>query len=146
MNLKTDMKLRSLIVVLTGLMISICAVACSPKIDRVYLLDKRLPPKPETAEIKLFTKEQPPTCQFEVIGIVTSLKQNTLVSMDKVAESLRKEARKMGGDAVIGVEMGLVETGSLETNTKTGAVTSTTANNPMLKGTVIRWLEADCIR
>ena len=60
--------------------------------------------------------------------------------MEEVTESLRKEARKMGGDAVIRVSLG---------DKTMGAVVSSDGyvsidHDAVLSGTVIRWKQTDC--
>jgi len=117
-------------------------LGCSPKVERVRLLPVQLPPKPVDFPIQLYS-DKDPECPFEEIGLVVSRKRNAFVSMEEVTESLRAEARKMGGDAVIKVKLGSVVTGG-SVGTYGDFSSVDVEQKSTISGTVIRWLEANC--
>ncbi len=90
------------------------------------------PPRPPEHEIIIYSvtlPEQP----YEEIGIVSSRRTSDFTSMEAVLESLKKEAREMGGDAIIGLTE---STEAREVDADTGRIDSV----PVLSGTVIRFL------
>lgn len=117
---------------------------CSPRIERVQLLPMKLPPKPADYPIQLFS-EKGPECPFEEIGLVTSRKRNVFVSMEDVTESLRAEARRMGGDAVIGVRLGSATVGHSHESAM-GRNDVDIDQQPLISGTVIRWKDPNCAK
>jgi hypothetical protein len=113
---------------------------CSPSVNRIYLLPERLPPKPVAYPISLYLDKEP-ECPYQEIGVVTSRQRNKFISMDAVMESIRKEARKMGGDAVIRVSFGDKPMGAVVP----GRVV-VVDYDPVVNGTVIRWIQQDCTK
>jgi hypothetical protein len=126
------------------LMALLVVIGCSPKIERVRLLPVKLPPKPADYPIQLFS-DKGPECPFEEVGLVTCRKRNIFVSMEEVTESLRAEARKMGGDAVIKVNLGSAIVGS-GYSTEKGEGSSEISQQPFISGTVIRWKNPGCTK
>ena len=95
---------------------------------------------PTDHEIRIYRAIMP-ECPYEEIGIVSSRQRNKLISMDKVLEAAKERARKMGGDAIIGLS---------ETDQAQGAVrvgeTVALDRDPVLSGTVIRFSDRSCVR
>jgi hypothetical protein len=89
------------------------------------------PPRPPGHEIVIY-RTAVPERPFEEIGIVSSRQRNKFISMQAVLESLKEEARRMGGDAIIGLT---------ESNEAQGFVgdTGMLDRDPVLSGTVIRF-------
>ena len=92
-------------------------------------------PRPDDHPIQVY-RSTIPECQFEEVGIVSSRRENSFISMDKVLEALRIKARELGGDAVIGVS---------ETN-EARNVRFGVDNDMVLSGTIIRFTDQDCQR
>ena len=77
-----------------------------------------------------------PQCEFEEVGIVNSRQRNKLISMEEVMGSLLAEARKMGGDAIDGLN----ETNPIHNVSAEYGVD----RDPVLSGTVIRFANSSC--
>jgi len=105
---------------------------CSPTVRTTTF--QQLPPKPVDAPIKIF-RFKTPHCDFEEIGIVHSRQRNKFISMDDVMNSLIVEARKMGGDAIIGLN----ETNPIHSVSEYGI-----DRDPVLSGTVIKFTDHNC--
>lgn len=117
-----------------GLFIVMLLVAvwgCAPEL-RVTRFNT-YPPRPPGHEIKIYRTTLPDR-PYEEIGLVRSRQRNKFISMEEVLESLKKAAREMGGDAIIGLA---------ETNEAQGFVGNTGIldRDPVLSGTVIRFLD-----
>ncbi len=113
-------------------------VSCSPAVNRVYLTQEKLPSKPDDFPIKLYS-DQVPKCPYQEIGVVTSRQRNRFVSMEEVTEALRSEARRMGGDALVKVTLGDKTMGVSKVGNAFIA-----DHDPVLQGTVIKWVQDDC--
>ncbi len=80
---------------------SVAAVSgCSPAVRSTAFVQR--PSMPTDHEIRIYRATMP-ECPYEEIGIVSSRQRNKLISMDKVLEAAKERARKMGGDAIIGL-------------------------------------------
>jgi hypothetical protein len=108
---------------------------CGPAVQSMLFVSPAPTPKPPGYPIRIYSETRP-ECPFEEIGRVSSRKRGTLVSMDKVTESLRERARKMGGDAIIGL------------GERPSIVESTVAADdvPVFSGTVVRFEDPNCTR
>lgn len=92
-------------------------------------------PNPENHPIKAYRLKMP-QCEFEEIGIVNSRQRNKLISMNEVMESLLSEARRMGGDAIVGLnESNPIHNISAEYGVD---------RDPVLSGTVIKFTDQSC--
>ena len=93
--------------------------------------------RPPEHPIRVYST-QVPDCPYEEVGLVSAQKRDMFVSMDEVLDALKREAREMGGDAVVGVSESAVASG--------GSIgeTVTIGSNPVLSGTVIRFTQTDC--
>ena len=92
-------------------------------------------PKPVNHPIKIY-RLKAPQCEFIEVGIVNSRQRNKLISMQEVMESLLAEARRMGGDAIAGLnETNLVHNVSTQYGID---------RDPALSGTVIRFTDSSC--
>jgi len=94
-------------------------------------------PTSQSQDIKIM-RTKIPVCDYEEVGIVNARKRNVFVSMEEVIESLKDEARKMGGDALIG----LSEDNQIVMVTEHGVV----ARKTVLTGTVIRFTDRGCMQ
>jgi hypothetical protein len=111
---------------------------CAPVVDTARLSPVTYPPRPADFRIRMYSTERP-RCPFEELATVRSRKPNLFVSMEDVAESIRRVAREIGGDAVVGVTSGSQVSGG----TVIGSTVSMDSD-PILVGTVIRFKEDDC--
>ena len=127
---------RAILGALAGFVLTL--VGCVPAVNTVYLAPERYPARPADHPIVLYSNKAP-ECPYEEIGIVTSRQRNKFISMQEVTESLRQEARKMGGDAVIGLTLSEQHMGAVVTGSSIAV-----DHDPVLKGTVIRWTKKDC--
>ncbi len=92
-------------------------------------------PKPVDHPIKVYRLKSP-QCEFEEVGIVNSRQRNKLISMEEVMGSLLAEARRMGGDAVVGLN----ETNPIHNVSAEHGID----RDPVLSGTVIRFTDSSC--
>jgi hypothetical protein len=111
---------------------------CTPAVDTVRLTPVPYPPRPADFRIRMYSTERP-KCPFEELGTVRSRKPSFFVSMEDVAESVRRVARELGGDAVIGV----TNASQISGGTVIGSTVSVDTD-PVLSGTVIRFKADDC--
>jgi hypothetical protein len=79
-----------------------------------------------------------PECPYEELGLVRVEKGHGLTSMQAMLDAMRDRARRMGGDAVVGVG----HISAVEGSVAAGSVT--TAGG--LAGTVIRYTDSACMR
>ena len=122
------------------LLLLLTSIGCGPAVQSVNFTSPPLPPRPSDYPIR-FYGETRPECPYQEIGSVSSRKRSKLVSMEKVVEGLRERARKMGGDAIIGIGE------STETRGATIVGSAVVANtDKVLSGTVIRFNSRSCTR
>ena len=107
--------------------------ACSPGVRATSFVS--FSPRPDDHPIQVY-RSTIPECQFEEVGIVSSRRESSLVSMDKVLEALRSKARELGGDAVIGM---------VEANEARNVILGVDRDT-VLSGTIIRFTDQDCQR
>jgi hypothetical protein len=108
---------------------------CAPAMQTTRLSSTVHPAKPIDAPIELFYTKAP-TRPYEELGIVSARQRNKFISMDQLTASIRQQAQRMGGDAVIGLSLG---------DKKMGAVVSGNSvivdHDPVLQGVVVRWTD-----
>ena len=102
--------------------------ACSPVV-RSTSLGTTYPPRPPESQLLTFSVRTP-ECGFEEIGLITVEKENSLnfIKVDDPLLALKERARRMGGDAVIGLTQ----------------LPSTDGFYGGLRATVIRFTEDSC--
>jgi hypothetical protein len=118
--------------------VALLLAACAPVVDTARLSPVAYPPRPADFRIRMYSTERP-RCPFEEVATVRARKPNFFVSMEDVAESVRRVAREMGGDAVIGV----TNASQISGGTVIGGSVSVDSD-PILSGTVIRFKDDDC--
>ena len=111
------------------LLAAVCGCTAATRVTRFGTY----PTRPPAHQIRIYMTTLPDR-PYEEIGIVSSRQRNKFISMEAVMESLKKEAREMGGDAIIGFT---------EVNEAQGFVgdTGILDRDPVLSGTVIRFLD-----
>lgn len=110
--------------------------ACGARVSSASFVEA--PPKPPGHEIRLYSTRLP-TCPYEEIGLVRS-QRGQFGSLDGALDALKRRARDMGGDAVVGLGQGV----SVAGGTAIGDV-STVSSQEVLAGTVIRFTDAGCV-
>lgn len=120
------MKFSPLVVVAVALF----STACGATIDSARFV--KAAPVPDDRPIKYYSTKVP-ACEYEELGIVRGYPKTGFTKLQQVLDEMGKEARRMGGDAIIGISQ--VRTGG-ETVTEGGVVKVEDAN--ALVGTVVR--------
>ena len=104
------------------LLVALVSVAgCGPATRSVRLSPTTLGPRPDDAPIQVFSATLP-RCPFEDVGIISSQNHDFTTAV-AVLEGLRREARRLGGDAVVHARF---------------------VGEGILSGTVIRFTTPDC--
>ena len=120
--------MRAIALITLFSILSSCAPATRTTVFQNYS------PRPDDHPIKIF-RHKMPKCEYEEIGIVSARQRNKLISMNKVMNSLQNQARKLGGDAIIGFT---------EANPVHNISGAGIDRDPVLSGTVIRFKRRDC--
>ena len=76
------------------------ASACGPHIRTTRLVPGH-PPRPQDAVLSVFS-EKMPECRFEELSLVTAREDSFFFGQDLLG-AIKSEARRMGGDALIGL-------------------------------------------
>jgi hypothetical protein len=122
--------------------------ACGPATRTTILKDKLPAPKPADAPIRVYTEQQRPACPFEELAVVAaSDRAKPAITEDDLLESLREQARKVGGDAIAGLssEDRLRRVSGHPEATYSGLVpTATTKVTHTVSGTVVRFTDPKC--
>lgn len=108
---------------------------CSPAVRTTKF--QHYPAKPAETNIKIY-RHKAPQCEFEEIGIVSSRQRNKMISMAEVMASLLSETRRLGGDAIVGLN----ETNPIHNVSNEYGVD----RDPVLSGTVIRFVNQGCAK
>lgn len=119
--------------------IVVLLAACSPAVRVTRLSPEAYEPRPADHPIRLYQSGRP-KCDYEEVGLIIARQRNVFTSMEEVAESMRKKARELGADAVVGL---------IETDQVQGASAPLDNNvvidrDPVLSGTAIRFKSPDC--
>jgi hypothetical protein len=122
-----------------------------PRINTLYTVTGTPTPRSDSALVEVFMKENPPTREYDVLGQVEISTERESRTMENMLEYARHEARKLGGDALIGLDTNATPTpaGSSYTypvrNLYTGEVIGyrTASSGPgehrIMKATVVKW-------
>ena len=114
-------------------------VACGPKMQVTKFRD--FPARPDNHPIMIFDRTKP-TCAFDEVGRVTARRTNKLfISMDEVVATMQKHARKLGGDAILGLTESTQDRGG--TTSADGVETKNI--DAVFSGTVIRFRDPNCV-
>jgi hypothetical protein len=98
-----------------------------------------LPPKPVGARVRLLATVAP-ACVSDTIGYVTVEGGGPLPSRE-LTNALARAARRMGGDAIVGLQSG-ARAAALADTARPGEAAST----GKLSGTVVRFRNPSCVR
>ncbi len=108
---------------------------CAPTVTATSLLPA--PPQPADHEILLFSAKVP-SCPFDELGLVSVEEGYGGSSDGKLLVALQRQARRMGGDAVVKLTHGRLS------SDVTVAGSSFNTTSTLLSGTVIRFTDASC--
>jgi hypothetical protein len=109
---------------------------CGPRV-RSARFGEQPAPREDGPPIQVFSTRLP-ECPYEELGLVRVEKGHGLTSLQAMLDAMRDRARRMGGDAVVGV-------GHIST-AEGGATAGSVTTGAGLAGTVIRFTDAGCIR
>src|SRR5437867_8229266 len=78
---------------------------------------KKFPPLPETTPVNIYYSENEVHTPFEVVGIIsyTNPGKYQILSLGDVAEDLRRQARKAGGNGIVVQQTRTVKSGIFST-------------------------------
>jgi hypothetical protein len=102
--------------------------ACGPAISSAHFV--RRAPRPPDHPILIYSSKLP-TCPYEEIGIINGKQGDS--SLESTLNAVRKRAREMGGDAVVGLS---------QTQTVSGGTYVSTSEG--LAVTVVRFTDEAC--
>lgn len=93
------------------LWIVVTAWGCAPQVHFMKVGREAYPPKPETYSVLVYSEDAPPEQEYLVIGVLyveikSKIPIRRIATDPKVIEPLRREARKYGADAILGVRIG----------------------------------------
>ena len=135
--------------------------ACGPVIESMRVTPAPVEPRPAGHAVRIYLATQP-RCPFEEIALLTA-KEGDLMRhafrSDHTADLLRKRARQLGGDAIVGLAEVIEDEGLTTTQTvsrsRTADSTESTSSVKVqtdvapnrtrrLEGTVVRFTRDDC--
>ena len=105
------------------------------------------PARPADADVRVFRTQQP-ACAFDEVGLVTWSPMTGFESLEDGLVAMKRRAREMGGDAIVGFSYGQRSTGVSTTisSDSTGATsTSSIDTEDIATGTVVRYREPGCV-
>lgn len=120
------------------LLVAAATFGCGPAVNSMSFISPALPPTPSDYPIRFYGQSHP-KCPFEEVGSVSARRKSKLTSMDKVMDGLRDRARKMGGEAVIGIGEKTETRGAIFTGP-----TIVANRDEVVSGTVIRFTDPAC--
>lgn len=110
--------------------LTLLLAACSAATRSVSFED--YPPRPAAHPVEIFVQKEP-VRPYEEIGFVSCCVDRTFGDVGEMMDTLRAEARKLGGDAIVGLNGSLI---GGEVAAGDGSVWN---DDPVLSGTVIRY-------
>lgn len=139
--------------VLAAVAFALVVAACGSGVDAVGFLPAPATPRPDDHPIRIFRGTLPP-CAYEEVGLLVWERRSPWHGLEDAVEDMRRRARELGGDAIVGFQLG-EQTNGFTTSTQVHADTAgnvhTTSTGSVNRtrfatGTVIRYLEAACGR
>ena len=112
------------------LMLSSCV-----RTDHLLLIDEPFPETPKGQKIEIL-KEQP-SRPFIEIAVVEAKAPNRTTKWNDLRASLREEARRVGADAIINLDMGSEQRGGVQGSG--GVMSGGFHSVPILRGTAIKY-------
>jgi hypothetical protein len=115
--------------------VAVFAGACGATVQSARFV--KAAPAPDDQPIKYFSTKLP-TCAYEELGLVRGNPKTGFTKLQQVLDEMSKEARRMGGDAIVGLMQSNVAT----TRAAEAAVQTDDVN--ALAGTVIKFKLPGC--
>ena len=112
--------------------------ACAPAVRSMMFVSPGPSPRGPEHKVRLYRDERP-ACPYEEIGLVRARRTHIFISMRQMEESLRARARRMGGDAVVGIS----ERSELQ-SVAVSHLGVRIDSDPVYSGTVVRFTDPDC--
>jgi hypothetical protein len=124
------MKFSHAAAVVAGLSIS----ACGARIDSALFV--KAAPTPADQPIKYYSTKTP-SCDYQELGLVKGAPKDGFSGMQDVLDGMTIEARRMGGDAIVGLSANV-------TREALAAQPVTVEDRDVLHGTVIKFTSPGC--
>jgi hypothetical protein len=115
----------------------VMTTACAPQVRSVRF-DGAAEPRPDTHPIRIYSSRVP-DCPYEEMGLVRAREAPAAIgtSMEALLEAMRVRARRMGGDAIVGIAQAGTPDGSPASGVSLNA-------SDGLSGTVVRFTDPAC--
>jgi len=123
-----------------------------PHVNALFLGTGVPVPRPDTALVEVYTRTSPPSREVIVIGTVEVFTENDTRTNENMLWYARREARRLGGDALVNLETSQLVTdpGGVSGSTTTLSPFKDFSGNPVVKtdvttygATVRRIMKAD---
>ena len=75
-----------------------------PQIKTMYTAAGTPTPRADSALVEVFMKDNAPTRAYDVLGQVEIATENESRTLENMLDFARKEARRLGGDALVGLD------------------------------------------
>lgn len=113
---------------------------CAPSINSATFRPEARTEPASDAPVRVYAEARP-RCPVEEVGIVSGTWSNGLLpsSPDQVLQAMRERARKMGGDAIVGL------TTSEVVDVQAVPAVGGTLPTHVLRGIVVRFADSSCI-
>lgn len=118
------------------------AAGCSPAVQSAMFVSDTPAPRPTQSPIRLYSESRP-ECPLQEIGAVSAYARGPGQSPEDVVNAMRTQARKMGGDAIVGFATEEAVSGGVAVPAGAGSVASISSNT-VYKGTVVRFNDPAC--
>ena len=132
--------------------LALLATSCAmPTVDAFQLAPVTPPARPANAPVAIYTSDRRPACPFEEIAVLKAYGGDFGLWSDSTAAAIRRRVRKMGGDAVVGLEeqgrsygTTITRDSSVFLSTSTTSLTLETNTVRWLRGTIVRFTNPEC--
>lgn len=119
--------------------ILLLVLACGPEISSATFVVA--PPKPVDHEVAVFLT-RPPDCAYQELGTVSASEGAFSGGASTYVPAMKKRARQMGGDALIGYKMANATTGLVAVAPGILATTEGEVHSAV----VVRFTKPDCVK
>ena len=117
-------------------------VGCGPSVQSAVYAPNAPGSRPDDAPVRIYQSTRP-TCAFEEIGLVRVRPRNSTHSLEDLLTAMRKRARAMGGDAIIGLSATETPDGAVLVPSPSVSVASI-SSSPLYTGTVVHFTDPAC--
>ena len=128
------------------------ATSCAPPSVQAFQLAPVTPPaRPANAPVSIYTGDRRPECPVEEIAVLEADGGAYGLWSDSTAAAIRRRVRKMGGDAVVGLEEHGRSHGTTIRRDSTAFLSSSRTSLTLeanterwLRGTIVRFTNPEC--